>query len=149
MKATPREASWTWEVSAVDDLDEIVAWARAHGPAPLLLEGWDRTSIWGWDDATGSLYAHLRRNSDDPGKPPTIRIGPDDYTVAIVLPEVLAQHIAMAIGGSPWNVITALDDIVGGHDELSAMSEDVTTDPAGTAVTMTEGHDIWWPPSKL
>jgi len=85
----------------VDDLDEIIAWAHAHGPAPLRLDGWEHASIWGWDDTNDSLYAHLWRNTDDPAKPPTIKIGPDDFTPTIIFPETLAQHIATAVDCSP------------------------------------------------
>lgn len=131
----------------MDDLDEIVAWVRTHGPAPLPLDGWDRASTWGWDDATGSLYAHLWRNTDDPAKPPAIRIGPDDYTPAITFPEVLAQHIALAVDCSPWSVITAIDEIVDQDEDRSATGNYSSANHAGTVVTMTEGHEIWWPPS--
>jgi hypothetical protein len=51
-------------VAAVDELDhlhedEIVAAVRGRGHLPLPLEGWDQASVWGSDEATGSLYAHL------------------------------------------------------------------------------------------
>ena len=63
--------------------DETVAAVRTRGHVPLPLDGWDQASIWGWDQTIGSLYAHLRRNTDDQTKPSAIRIGPDDYTPAI------------------------------------------------------------------
>jgi hypothetical protein len=131
----------------VDDLDEIVAWVRTHGPAPLPLDGWDRASTWGWDEATGSLYACLWRNTDDPAKPPAVRIAPDDYTPAITFPEVLAQHVALAVDCSPWSVITALDEIVDQDEDRSGMGGDTSANQPATVVTMTEGHVIRWPPS--
>jgi len=92
----------------LDDMDETVVWVRARGPQPLPLDGWDQASVWGWDEATGSLYAHLWHNVDDPAKPPTIRIEPDDYTLPIPFCATLAQHIAMAADCSSWDVLTAL-----------------------------------------
>jgi hypothetical protein len=41
----------------------------------LLLPGWDRYSVWGWDATGGHLFARLWGNADDPDMPPTIRIG--------------------------------------------------------------------------
>lgn len=126
----------------MDELDETVAWVRAHGPAPLPLDGWDQASIWGWDEATGSLYAHLWRNTDDPASPPPVRIEPDDYTPAITWPETLAQHIAMAAGCSPWRALWVLLDAAGLNDEAHPPAGN----EGGTAVTMTQGHSLpGWP----
>jgi len=125
-------------VAAVEELDQIVAWVRARGPVALPLDGWDRVSIWGWDESAGSLYAHLWHNTDDPAESPAIRIGPDDLTAAITFPETLAQHIAMAVDRSPWDVITALDGVV----DQGKGGEDYT----GTKVTITEGYSLpEWP----
>src|SRR5437764_13133192 len=96
----------------MDELDETVARVRAHGPAPLPLDGWDKTSIWGWDETTGSLYAHLWRNTDDPAKQPGTRIGPDEYTPVIALATTLALHIAMATAADPWRVIARMAQAV-------------------------------------
>ena len=41
----------------------------------LLLPGWDRYSVWGWDATGGHVFARLWGNADDPDMPPTIRIG--------------------------------------------------------------------------
>ena len=41
----------------------------------LLLPGWDRYSVWGWDAAGGHVFARLWGNDDDPDMPPAIRIG--------------------------------------------------------------------------
>jgi hypothetical protein len=138
MKATWPEASWAQEVAAMDEVDETVAQVRACGPAPLPLDGWDRTSIWGWDKTTGSLYAHLWRNGDDPTKP-AIRIEPDGLTPAIKFAATLAQHIAMAVDCDPWDVLTALHQV---EDEGTSRDND-EADEAGTVVTMIEGYDIW------
>ena len=124
----------------MNEMDETVARVRARGPVPIPLDGWDQASIWGWDDTTGSLYAHLWRNTDDPIKPPTIRIGPDDYTPALKFPATLAQHIAIAVGSDPWDVLTALYE-VDNHSDESTGSE---TDEAGTVVSMAEGYEIRW-----
>jgi len=135
----------------VDDIDEIVAQVRADGPVPLPLDGWDQASIWGWDETTRSLYADLWRNTDDPAKPPTIRIGPDDFTPAITLPETLALHIAMAIDGDPWEVTAAMDEADDQDEEDEDWDDheedDAEAGEAGTVVTMTEGYGIWWPPN--
>ncbi len=127
----------------MNEPDETVALVRERGPVPLPLEGWDRASIWGWDEITASLYAHLWRNTDDPARPPTIRIVPDDFTPAIAFAATLAQHIAMAADCDPWDVLTALYEV----DDQGVGDDDVGADEAGTVVTMTEGHDIWRPPN--
>jgi hypothetical protein len=126
----------------VDELDETIAAVRTCGAVPLPLNGWDRASIWGWDEATGSLYARLSQNTDDPANPPAIRIGPDDYTPAITFPETLAQHIAMATGCNPWSALTAL------HKAARLVSEGAPPrdNEGGTVVTMSEGYSVpEWP----
>ena len=123
----------------MEELDQIVARVRARGPVALPLDGWDRASIWGWDETTGSLYAHLRQNTDDPAKSAAIRIGPDEFTPAITFLETLAQHIAMAVDCNPWRVLTALHDA----DRQSGEDDDARADEAGNAATLTEGYDIW------
>ncbi len=124
----------------MNELDELVARVRARGPQPLPLDGWDEASIWGWDEAVGSLYAHLWRNTDDPASPPAIRIEPDAYTPAITLFPTLAQYIAMAVDCDPWRVLTILDRAVDQDED-----EDDDHYP-GTVVTMTEGHSLpEWP----
>jgi hypothetical protein len=130
----------------MDQMDETVARVRARGPVPLPLDGWDQASIWGWDETTGSLYAHLWRNADDPAKPPTVRIEPGEYTPAITLPETLAQHIAMAADCDPWDVIDVMDEVVLAQGDEGEGWDDTEAAEARTVVTMTEGHDIWWPP---
>jgi len=126
----------------VDELDETVIAVRSCGAVPLPLNGWDRASIWGWDEATGSLYAHLWQNTDDPANPPTARIGPDDYTPAITFAATLAQHIAMATGCDPWSALTAL------HKAARLVTEDAPPrgNEGGTVVTMSEGYSLpEWP----
>jgi hypothetical protein len=133
-------------VATVDELEEIIAWVRAHGSAPLPLEGWDQASIWGWDEATGSLYAHLWRNTDDPAKQPTIRIEPDDYTPAITLLPTLSQHIAMAVDCDPWEALTALFEVEDTLEYVSSKEENARAGEGGTVVTMTEAHSLpEWP----
>ena len=38
---------------------------KTRGRMPLVLPGWDRFSVWGWDGAEGSLFAQLWMNSDN------------------------------------------------------------------------------------
>jgi hypothetical protein len=128
-------------VAAVEELDETVARVRALGPVPFQLTGWDHASIWGWDETTGSLYAHLWRNTDDPGGPPPIQIGADELTPEIKFPATLAQHIAMAIDCDPWKVAAILLSV----DDHADESSDAQATEGGTVVTITEGYSIWWP----
>lgn len=122
------------------DEDETVAAVRGRGPLPLPLEGWDRASTWGWDEATGSLYAHLQCNADD--QAPAMEVGPDDYTPAITWPEVLAQHIAMTADCDPWSALTALFDAAGMNDR----DDSPAANEGGTVVSVTEGHRLPdWP----
>ena len=123
----------------MNEIDETVARVRTRGPVPLPLDGWDRASIWGWDETTGSLYAHLWCNTDDPAKPPTIRIQPDDHTSTPEFPAALAQHIAMAVDQDPWDVLTALYEVDNQADEAAGPK----ADEAGTVVSMTESYEIW------
>lgn len=123
----------------MNETDETVARVRLRGPVPLPLDGWDRASIWGWDDATCSLYAYLWRNTDDPAKPPTIRIEPDDYTSALEFPATLAQHIAIAVDCDPWDILTALYEVDDQGDDATGSK----ADEAGTIVTMTGGYQVW------
>ncbi len=131
----------------MDELDELnedetVAAVRTRGPLPLPLEGWDQASVWGWDEATGSLYARLRPNTDAPAKPPAIQIRPDDYTPAITCDVTLAQHIAMVTDCSPWKALWALLDAAGLNDE----DDPPASSEAGTVVTMTDGYSLpEWP----
>ena len=129
----------------MDEIDEIITWARTHDQAPLLLDGWDRASIWGWDETLGSLYARLWPNTDDSAKPPTITIGPGDFAPAITIPETLAQYIAMAVECSPWDVMTALDGVVDQDDDVPAPDTDAKPAEADTVVTITEAYGICWP----
>ena len=138
-----------------DELDEVVAWVRARGPQPLPLDGWDQASIWGWNEAAGSLYAHLWRNTDDPGGPPAIRIEPGEYTPPITWPETLSQYVAMALDLSPWTVDTVIGDMVEVIGDMVEQDRDraaedraATPTSPGTTVTMLEGHGIWWPPDS-
>lgn len=122
--------------------DEIVAAVRSRGPLPLSLDGWDKASVWGWDETTGSLYAHLRCNTDNPAKPSAIQIGPDDYTPAITCDATLAQHIAMAVDCDPWTVFTALDDAAG----LNNKDNPPADNEGATVVSLTEGYRLpGWP----
>lgn len=124
----------------MNELDELVARVRTRGPQSLPLDGWDRASVWGWDEAIGSLYAHLWRNTDDPASPPVSSIGSDDYTPAITLLPTLAQYIAMAAGCDPWRVLTILDRAV---DQDGDEDGDHYT---GTVANMTERHSLpEWP----
>ena len=132
----------------MNELDEIIAWVRARGPQPLPLDGWDHASLWGWNETTGSLYAHLWRNTDNPATPPAVRIEPDDYTPAIILIPTLAQYIAMAANCDPWDAVTALLEVENQREYRDSKEHDSKADGADTIVTLTEGHGIWWPPDR-
>jgi hypothetical protein len=130
----------------VGELDEIVGWVCGHGKIPLPLSGWDHASIWGWDDTTRSLYAHLWRNTDDPAKPPTARIGPDDYTPTITCPVTLAQHIAMAADCDPWKVATALFKVFDREKDWDREEKAARANEDSTVVTLSEGYSVpQWP----
>ncbi len=130
----------------MDELEEIIAWVRTHGPQPLPLDGWDQASIWGWDEATGSLYAHLWRNIDDPARAPTIRIEAGDYTPAITLLPTLSQHIAMASDTDPWEAVTALLEVEGTQEYRDSKEERTRASEGGIVVTMTEEYSLpEWP----
>jgi len=122
------------------ELDETVVAVRSCGSVPLPLKGWDRASIWGWDETTGSLYAHLRPNDGDPDELSAIRIAPDDFTPAITVLPTLAQYIAMAVNCEPWKVLTVLDRAVDQDEDY--VEKNAETGAAGTVVIMTDGYDI-------
>jgi hypothetical protein len=42
---------------------------------PLHLEGWDRRSVWGYDEGTQLYFAQLWRNTDNDADPPTFWLG--------------------------------------------------------------------------
>jgi hypothetical protein len=115
--------------------DETVEAVRTRGPVPLPLDGWDQASIWGWDEAAGSLYAHLRRNTDD--TTPTIRIEPEDFTPAIPFCATLAQYIAMVTSSDPWDVLAVLHETAQLDD---GENEPLADDGGGTIVTMTDSY---------
>lgn len=125
----------------MNELDEVVARARTRGSMPLALDGWDHASTWGWDETTSSLYAHLRPNGSDPHKPAAIRIAPDEFTPAITVLPMLAQHIAMAVNCDPWKVLTVLDRSV--DQDEDHVEKNTETGATGTVVTMTDAYDIW------
>ena len=70
-----------------------------------------QASIWGWDETTSSLYAHLWRNTNDPAEPLAIRIEPGEYTPPITWPGTLSQYMAMAVNLSPLTVDTIIGDM--------------------------------------
>ncbi len=105
----------------MDEIDALVARVRADGPVPLPLNGWDQASIWGWDETANSLFAELWRNPDDPAKPPTRRIGPDDFTPAITYQD---------------------------EEDWDDEGDDAQPGGGSTDVTITEGYGIRWPPSS-
>jgi hypothetical protein len=79
----------------------------------LLLPGWDRYSVWGWDATGGHVFARLWGNADDPDMPPTIRIGrggpPRDGASCVSLNvDGLAELIAKATGTGVRQVLLAM-----------------------------------------
>jgi hypothetical protein len=65
-----RRICWA-EVMALDVTEPMPNVVRMA----LLLPGWDRYKVWGWDATGGHPFARLWGNADDPDMPPTIRIG--------------------------------------------------------------------------
>ena len=80
----------------------------------LLLPGWGRYSVWGWDPTGGHLFARLWRNNDRPDMPPAIRVGPvNPYKGGIGSPgtvrvEDMAELIARATGTDVRAVLLAM-----------------------------------------
>ena len=81
---------------------------RARGRVALPLDGWDRYSVWGWDDQEHCLFAQLWRNTDDGSDRPRVWITPVAGWPATGLPEVLAGWIAEATGCARRDVLVAL-----------------------------------------
>jgi len=104
-----------------------------------------QASIWGWDETTSSLYAHLWRNTNDPAEPLAIRIEPGEYTPPITWPGTLSQYMAMAVNLSPLTVDTIIGDMPEQDQDWAAEDRGTTPTSPGTVLTITEGHGIWWP----
>ena len=60
---------------------------------PVLIDGWDHQSTWGYDDGVGSLYAQLTRNGNSDANGPDVWLSPPTIP-RILLPETLAKAIA-------------------------------------------------------
>ena len=97
---------------------------EGHGSAPmsiygLCLAGWEDLSTWGYDEAQGSLYAQLTRNtsSDDDG--PDIWVTPPRFPV-IRTSDGLASVIAAATGSALPVVYAAMNAGLEGHDDESS-----------------------------
>lgn len=70
------------------------------GPWPVLLQGWDHRSVWGWDAAEGGYFAQLWRNDrpDDPvADKPHMSLGTFPAP-PVPSRDELARHIAAATG---------------------------------------------------
>lgn len=76
---------------------------------PVLIDGWDDLSTWGWDSGVRSYYAQLTRNGNSDGDGPDVWITPPAWPV-MQLPETLAQAIAQATGADLAAVRTAMND---------------------------------------
>jgi hypothetical protein len=80
----------------------------------LLLPGWDRYSVWGWDATGGFMFARLWQNADDPDMPPTIRIGHGGprgdgaFSRGSLNVDGLAELIAKATGTGVRQVLLAM-----------------------------------------
>ncbi|MGI5451509.1 hypothetical protein ACQEVM_38255 [Streptomyces sp. CA-243310] len=64
------------------------------GPHPFWMPGWEQSSIWGYEEGLGHLYAQLFANQDDPDVEPRIWITPPRYLVRNV------DELAAAIAGA-------------------------------------------------
>jgi hypothetical protein len=82
------------------------------GHRGLPLAGWDDYSIWGVDSASGSLFAQLWRNDDDPDADPRAWIMPPRWPDTRDLTD-LARMIAAATGVSDDTAARAIADSLG------------------------------------
>lgn len=80
---------------------------QKHGRIPLVLDGWQRFSVWGWDSREDTLFAQLWMNTDDSDSEPRHRITPGSYPVIRYLDD-LAQFIAQATGCSDLDARQAM-----------------------------------------
>ncbi|AGL15149.1 hypothetical protein [Actinoplanes sp. N902-109] len=76
---------------------------------PVLLDGWDQQSIWGWDSGMSCYFAQLTRNGNSDDNGPDVWITPPAWP-AMQLPDTLAQAIARATGADLATVSAAMND---------------------------------------
>lgn len=81
---------------------------KTRGRMPLVLPGWDRFSVWGWDGAEGSLFAQLWMNSDNSRDEPRVWITPGMGLPRITSVDDLARFIQLATGAGDDEVRQAL-----------------------------------------
>ena len=81
---------------------------QGKGHMGLNLPGWDRYSVWGWDDREACLFAQLWRNDDDSELQPRVWMTPAEGWPATGMPEVLAEWIAQATGSTISTVLEAM-----------------------------------------
>ncbi|MFC9295036.1 hypothetical protein ACFTWH_17140 [Streptomyces sp. NPDC057011] len=82
--------------------------ALRPGPQAFWMPGWDRYSIWGYDEGLGCLYAQLFANQDDPDAAPRIWITPPGYELHTV--DELAAAISEAL--TPYVPVRVLPEVV-------------------------------------
>jgi hypothetical protein len=74
---------------------------------PLHLEGWDRHSVWGYDEGTDLWFAQLWRNTDDGSGPPTFWLG---FRPPAEWARQIWDAIVAVTGADPHEVRRAMGD---------------------------------------
>ena len=87
---------------------------------PVLVDGWEEQSTWGWDPVAGSYYAALTRNGRPAGCDPDAWIVPPVWPV-MQLPEALAQAIAHVTATDQATVCAAMNDSLDADGEVHRM----------------------------
>jgi hypothetical protein len=88
--------------------DKTRAEVERRGRMPIVLDGWDRFSVWGWDGNYGCLFAQLWPNTDDSRNEPTVWITAGSRWPSTTSPCVLAEYVSMAVGCTIAEAVEAL-----------------------------------------
>ena len=84
---------------------------------PVLIDGWDHLSTWGWDSSIGSYYAQLTRNGNSDANGPDVWITPPTWPV-MQLPETLTQAISRTTGSDLAAVQVAMNHSLDEHGQI-------------------------------
>lgn len=68
------------------------------GRMPLVLDGWSKASVWGFDPQTDGLFAQLWRDGDSSREAPRVWITAGSMWPATDSPRELAEYVAAATG---------------------------------------------------
>jgi hypothetical protein len=96
----------TWPTRRIGTIDRRLAVEDSMNP--LMLEGWDDQSIWGYDSGTASHFAQLTRNGNSDAAGPDVWITPPNSPV-LLEPAQLAGLIAQATGHPIPTVVEAMN----------------------------------------